>query len=282
MLRNKSSEYLFLAVCLTVLTGTVLFLLVLMADLILDGVSRLDYQFLTSFPSRRAARAGIAPALVGSVYLMILVALISLPLGVGAAIYLEEYAPKTWFSRMIELNIANLAGVPSVVYGILGLQIFVRYFKLDRSLLAGALTMSLLILPIIILTSRESIKRVPESIRDGARALGASKWAVVQDHVLPLASPGIFTGCILAFSRAIGETAPLVIMGALTYVAYLPDSVMSEFTVLPIQAFNWISRPKVAFHVNAAAAILVLLTMLLTMNAVAVLLRNKFETKLEL
>ena len=218
-------------------------------------------------------------ALVGSSYLMLLTASISFPLGVGAAIYLEEFAPKNLFTRFIELNIANLAAVPSIIYGILGLQLFVRICGLDRSLLAGALTMSLLVLPIIIISARESLKRVPDSIREAALSLGATKWEAVKHHVFPSALPGILTGCILAFSRAIGETAPLIAIGALTYMAFLPDSIFSAFTALPIQAFNWISRPQTAFHENAAAAIIVLLVILLAMNIVAVLLRAKFERR---
>lgn len=256
-----------------------LLLAILLIDIFIDGSSRIGWDFLSSNPSRRAERAGIAPALIGSIYLMMLVALLSLPLGVGAALYLEEYAPKNKMTMLLELNIANLAGVPSIIYGVLGLQVFVRYLSLDRSLLAGALTMSLLIVPVIIIASREAIRRVPLALREAASALGATRWEVIRDHVVPGALPGILTGCILAFSRAIGETAPLITMGALTYVAFLPDSLLSPFTVLPIQAFNWISRPQTAFHQNAAAAIFILLIILLTMNICAVLLRAKFEKK---
>lgn len=259
-----------------------LVLAALLIDLAVDGYGRLSIDFLTGMPSRRAAIAGIAPALVGSLYLMSLVAVISFPLGVGAALYLEEYAPKNRMTTILELNIANLAGVPSIIYGVLGLQIFVRSLSLDRSLLAGALTMALLIVPVIIIASREAIRRVPLSIREAAVALGATRWEVVRDHVFPGALPGVMTGCILAFSRAIGETAPLITLGALTYVAFLPDGLMSPFTVLPIQAFNWISRPQAEFHENAAGAIVVLLFILLTMNVVAVLLRTRFEKKYKL
>jgi len=256
-------------------------LLALIFDVMADGLTRIDTDFFSSYPSRRASRAGILSALVGSAYLILLVAVISLPLGVGAAIYLEEYAPKNKFTHFIELNIANLAGVPSIIFGLLGLQVFVRFLDFDRSLIAGALTMSLLILPVIIIASREAVKRVPASLRQAAFALGASKWEVIRDQVLPVALPGIMTGCILAFSRAIGETAPLIAIGALTYVAFLPDGLFSPFSVLPIQAFNWISRPQPEFHTNAASTILVLLAILLVMNMVAVFIRSKFERRFD-
>jgi phosphate transport system permease protein len=260
--------------------GVALFLLLaLVVDVLSRGLARLDWQFVTSFPSRFAHKAGIFAALVGSFYMMLLTALISIPCGVGAAIYLEEYASKNWFTRLIELNIANLAGVPSIIYGILGLQVFVRLAELDRSLIAGSLTMSLLILPVIIISSREALRTVPQSLRDAAFALGATRWQAIRDQVLPLAMPGIMTGCILGLSRAIGETAPLITMGALTYVAFVPDSIFSQFTVLPIQTFNWLSRPQEAFHANAAAAIVLLLALLLSMNAFAIYLRIRFERK---
>lgn len=259
-----------------------LVLVTLLINVFIDGLPRLSWQFLTSFPSRFAERAGIYSALVGSFYLIALTGLISIPVGVGAAIYLEEYAPDNWFTRLIELNIANLAGIPSIIYGILGLQVFVRFFALDRSLIAGALTMSLLILPVVIIAAREAIRTVPQSLRDGAMALGATRWQAVRDQVLPLAMPGVLTGCILGLSRAIGETAPLITMGALTYVAFVPNSLFSPFTVLPIQTFNWLSRPQEAFHANAAAAIVVLLALLLMMNATAIFLRNRFEKKYRL
>ena len=254
----------------------------LVIDCLIDGAPRLSLSFFTGFPSRRAENAGIASAITGSLYLMVLTGALSLPLGVGAAIYLEEYSTKGRFSRFLELNIANLAGVPSIIYGLLGLQVFVRFLNFDRSLLAGACTMALLILPVIIISAREAIRRVPRTVREAAFALGASRWEVVRDQVIPVALPGIMTGCILAFSRAIGETAPLVTLGALTYVAFVPDGIFSPFTALPIQAFNWISRPQVAFHANAAGAIVVLLGVLLLLNLAAVIIRAKFERKLEL
>jgi phosphate transport system permease protein len=273
-------EWAFQAVSLLAVCTALLVLLALLVDTFLDGMARLNPEFLNSFPSRRASQAGIKPALFGSLYLMLLTALISAPLGVGAAIYLEEYAPVNRFTRFIELNIANLAGVPSIVYGLLGLQIFVRTLRFERSLLAGACTMSLLILPVIILASREALRAVPASIRFGARALGATQWQGISRHVMPLAFPGILTGLILAFSRAIGETAPLITLGALTYVPFLPDGLFSPFTVLPIQAFNWISRPQEAFHQNAAAAIVVLLALLILLNSLAIWLRIRFQRRL--
>jgi len=245
----------------------------------MDGLPRLSWQFLTSFPSRFAEKAGIYSALVGSAYLMVLIGIFSIPLGIGAAIYLEEYAPNNRFTRFIELNIANLAGVPSVIYGILGLELFVRIANFERSLLSGALTMSLLILPVIIIASREAVKSIPGSIREAALALGATKSQIVFTQIIPIAFPGILTGCILAFSRAIGEAAPLITLGALTYIPFLPDGVFSPFTVLPIQAFNWVSRPQDSFHQNAAAAILVLLIVLLLLNSAAIWLRYKFQRR---
>ncbi len=263
-------------------------LCLLLADVLKDGLPRLNWKFITSFPSRRAEEAGILPALVGSAMLLVLTALFAFPVGVAAGIYLEEYASDNPFTRFIELNIANLAGVPSIIYGLLGLEIFVRAMRGitgGRSILSGALTMALLVLPIIIVSSREAIRAVPKSIREAGYALGATKWQVVRDQVLPVAMPGILTGTILALSRAIGETAPLITIGALTYIAFLPPlslkALHSPFTVLPIQIFNWVSRPQEAFHANAAAAIIVLLLLLLSMNAAAIYLRNRFQQRLE-
>lgn len=278
---KKSTERLFAAFGLLCLMLGMLTLLALIADLLIDAWPRLSSEFLTSYPSRRPERAGVASALAGSFYLMLLTAAFSLPLSVGAAIYLEEYAAQNRFARFIEINIANLAGIPSIIYGILGLQLFVRTLRLERSLLAGALTMALLTMPVIVIAAREAIRRVPNSLREAAFALGATKWQVVKDHVLPIAVPGIMTGSILAFSRAIGETAPLVTLGALTYVAFVPDSIFSPFTALPIQAFNWISRPQASFHQNAAAAIIVLLAILLLLNVSAVAIRARFEKRLD-
>ncbi len=272
----------FKVVSLVALAGSLAILLALLASVYQDGFGRLNWQFLTSFASRRAENAGLVAALVGSVWIMALTALIAIPFGVGAAIYLEEYAPQdsTWKGKLaylIEINIANLAAVPSILYGLLGLAIFVRALGLGRSLLAGALTLSLLILPIVIIASREAIRTVPRSIREGSYALGATQWQTIRHHVLPMALPGILTGTILALSRAIGETAPLITIGALTYVAFLPESLLSPFTVMPIQIFNWVSRPQSDFHVNAAAAICVLLPMLLAMNGLAIWLRQRYQ-----
>ncbi len=255
----------------------VLALGVLLFDLIGDGVGRLSWSFVTSFPSRLADRAGVWPAVVGSIWILLLTAAISFPLGVGTAIWLEEYAPNTRLRRLIQLNISNLAAVPSIVYGILGLAVFVRYLDFGRSLLAGAATLGLLILPVIIIAAQEAIRAVPSSIRFGAYALGATRWQVISRQVLPQAFAGIMTGTILALSRAVGETAPLIVIGAVGYVAFLPDSPLDEFTVLPIQIYDWIGRPQAEFHELAASAILVLLIVLLTMNAVAILLRNHFQ-----
>jgi phosphate ABC transporter, permease protein PstA len=255
----------------------VLVLVVLIVDLLMDGLQHVTPQLFENYPSRKAAQAGMKSAIVGTLYMLCIMLPISFVFGVGAAIYLEEYASKNRFTRFIQLNISTLAGVPSIVYGILGLTIFVRLMALERSLIAGALTMTLLVLPIIIVAAQEAIKAVPRSRRDASFALGADKWQTVSRAVLPSAMPGILTGVILAMSRAIGETAPLVMIGALTYIAFLPESLMSSFTVMPIQIFNWISRPQEAFHELAAAGIIVLLIMLLLMNFSAILLRNKFQ-----
>ncbi|MEO5656119.1 MAG: phosphate ABC transporter permease PstA [Nitrospiria bacterium] len=254
----------------------------LIVDAVMDGAGRLSWSFLTSFPSRKPEQAGILAALVGTVYLIGLTAIVALPVGVGAAIYLEEYAGRNWLARVIEINIANLAGVPSIIYGLLGLELFVRRLGLERSLLAGALTMALLVLPIIIISSREAFRTVPPSIREASYALGATRWQTTRYQVLPLAFPGILTGSILAFSRAIGEAAPLITIGALTYIAFLPDGLLSPFTALPIQIFNWVSRPQAGFHANAAAAILVLLAVLFAMNAFAVYLRQRYQKRVNL
>lgn len=251
----------------------------LLVDIGRDGLGRLSWQFLTSYPSRRASEAGILPALVGSIYVIGLTALIAVPLGVGAAIYLEEYGTQSRLARLIEINIANLAGVPSIIYGLLGLGLFVRFFGMGRSVLAGASTLALLVLPTVIISTREALRAVPKSLREGSYALGATKWQTIQFQVLPAALPGVLTGLILSLSRAIGETAPLITIGALTYVPFLPDGLWSPFTVLPIQIFNWVSRPQAAFAENAAAGILVLLVLLLAMNAVAIVVRDRFQRR---
>ncbi len=267
----------FRVLCATVTWASIAVLAVLLAHVSFEGFRWLDLGFLTSFPSRFPEQAGIKSALMGTLWLISFTALFSVPVGVAAAIYLEEYAEDSRVSRFIEVNIANLAGVPSIVYGILGLVIFVRFFALGRSVVAGSLTMSLLILPVIIITAREAIRAVPGSIRQAAFALGTTRWQVVRAHVLPSALPGIMTGVILALSRAIGETAPLVMIGALTYVAFVPEGPMDAFTALPIQIFNWASRPQQEFHQLAAAAIVVLLTVMLLMNAIAVIIRHRTE-----
>lgn len=277
--RRLAGEYAFHLAALLALGVAGLVLSALVIDLVRDALPRLNVEFLTSYPSRRAEQAGVKSALVGTLYLMVLTGIVAAPLGVGAAIYLEEYAPVNRFTRLIELNLANLAGVPSIVYGLLGLQLFVRWMHLDRSLLAGALTMSLLILPIIVISGREALRAIPAGVRHAAYALGATRWQVTASTVLPLALPGMLTGLILAFSRAIGETAPLITVGALTFIAFLPASPRDPFTVLPIQAFNWVSRPQEAFQANAAAAIVVLLVMLLLLNSVAIFLRWRFQRK---
>ena len=252
-------------------------LLVLLFSVAGDGFGRLSWDFITGYPSRFPERAGIQAALFGTLWIMGLTALFAIPVGVGAAIYLEEFAPRNAFTKIIETNINNLAGVPSIIYGLLGLTIFVRVMALERSVLAGALTMSLLVLPIIIVASREGLRAVPPSIREGSLGLGASPWQTVRFQVLPAAIPGMLTGVILALSRAIGETAPLILLCSLLFVPFNPTGLSSQFTVLPIQIFNWLSRPQVEFQQTAAAGIIVLLALLLTMNAIAIGLRNYFE-----
>lgn len=255
----------------------ILALIILIIDIVMDGYSRFAPELFQNYPSRRASSAGMKSAIIGSIYMLLIMLPISFVFGVGAAIYLEEYAKKNRLTRLIQLNISTLAGVPSIVYGILGLTLFVRWFMLERSLIAGALTMTLLVLPIIIVASQEALKAVPKARRDASFALGANKWQTVSRSVLPSALPGIMTGVILAMSRAIGETAPLVMIGALTYVAFLPEKLTDQFTVIPIQVYNWISRPQTDFHELAASGIMVLLIMLFLMNVTAIVLRNKFQ-----
>jgi phosphate transport system permease protein len=251
----------------------------LLFDVLVDGLPRLSWQFLTSYPSRFAASAGILPALLGTFYVILLTALLAVPVGVAAAVYLEEYGTQGRLGRIIEINIANLAGVPSIVYGLLGLGLFVRALAMGRSVLAGAATLALLVLPVVILSTREALRAVPKSLREGSYALGATQWQTTRHQVLPAALPGILTGVILALSRAIGETAPLIIVGAVAYVRFVPESVWSPFTVLPIQIFNWVSRPQAGFAANAASGILVLLVMLVLMNGAAILIRDRFQKR---
>ena len=238
----------------------------------------IDPWFLSSYPSRLPARSGLFSAVTGTLYMMAITAALAFPLGVGAAIYLEEYARRNWFSRMIQVNISNLAGVPSIIYGLLGLQVFVRVLEFERSVLAGACTMALLVMPIIIVSAQEALRTVPPSMREAAYAVGATRWQVVRHHVLPYAFGGMLTGNILAMSRAIGETAPLIAIGALTFIAFLADSPTDDFTVLPIQIYNWVGKPQSGFHEIAASGIIVLMLILLLMNAAAIIMRQRTRT----
>jgi len=293
---NKRIDKLFNVFGIGATAFGLLILLALILDVLIDGFPRLRWDFLTSFPSRKPEQAGILSAWVGTVWIMLTTALFAIPLGIGAGIYLEEYAPKNRVTDFIEINIANLAGVPSVIYGILGLGLFVRAMHLDRSVLAGGLTLVLLILPVVILSTREALRAVPFSIREAAYALGATKWQAVRYQVLPAAVGNIMTGIILAMSRAIGETAPLITLGALTYIPFLPQHPVSfsaqvpflhfslkgfldPFTVLPIQIFNWVSRPQKGFLTDAAAGIVVLLAITLFMNGIAIYLRHKNQKR---
>lgn len=277
--RSKVGEHAFLVLCWIALALPLLMLAVLVADVVIDAWPRLEASFLSSMPSRKADQAGIYPALIGSLWVIGLTAAISLPIGVAAAIYLEEYGKRNWFAQVIEVNIANLAGVPSVIYGLLGLELFVRVMGMGASILAGACTLALLILPIVIMASREALRTIPLSIREGCLALGSTRWQSIRQVVLPMALPGILTGSILSISRAIGETAPLIVVGAVAYISFLPEGLDSEFTALPIQIFNWVSMPKKDFQVNAAAGIVVLLATLLVLNAIAIFLRNKYQKR---
>ena len=274
--KQRAKNIIFQAAAILGLLFALFVLLLLLFTVIKDGAARVNWQFLTSYPSRHADQAGIIPGLVGSFYMVLLTAAFAVPVGIGAAIYLEEYGRKNWLGRLIEINIANLAGVPSIVYGLLGLGLFVRFFSLERSLIAGALTMGLLVMPVIIIATREAIKAVPNGIREASYAVGATKWQTIWHHLLPISFPSILTGIILAISRAIGETAPLITIGALTYVTFLPNQLKSPFTILPIQIFNWVSRPQPEFHQNAAAGIIVLLVFTLLLNSIAIILRNRF------
>jgi phosphate transport system permease protein len=269
----------FQAILLLALLAGLLTLATLLADVLLDGVGRLSPDLLTRLDSRLPSRAGIKPALVGTLWLMGLVGTISFPIGVGAAVYLEEFAPRNRLTTFIEVNLANLAAVPSVIYGLLGLAVFVRIMAMGRSILAGALTLVLLILPVIIVASREALRAVPDSIRQGAYAVGATEWQTVWHQTLPAALPGVLTGMILGLSRAIGETAPLITLGALTYVNFVPQGPLDRFTAMPIQIFNWVSRPQTEFQHTAAAGIILLLAVLLAMNALAIYLRNRYERR---
>ncbi len=254
-------------------------LAILLIDIISDGYTWVDRDFFTALPSRFPERAGIKVALMGTLWVMGLTALITFPVGVGASIYLQEFAPRNRITAIIETNIANLAGVPSIVYGLLGLGVFVEIMRMGRSVIAGSLTLSLLVLPIVIIASQEALKAVPDSIRQGGLALGATRLQVVRSHVLPSAMPGILTGTILALSRAIGETAPLIVVGAVAFLTFTPEGLDSQFSVMPIMIYNWTARPQEDFHSLAAGGIIVLLAVLLAMNMTAILLRNHFQNK---
>jgi phosphate transport system permease protein len=277
--RRRRAGRIFQVLCVASIGFSIAVLAILLVDVARDGLRWVSWDFLTHFPSRIPERAGIKSAILGSLWMMALTAGISFPIGVGAAIYLEEYSPRNWFTRILQTNIANLAGVPSIVYGILGLAIFVRFLGFGRSVLAGAATLALLILPVVIIASQEALKAVPNSLREASYGVGATKWQTIRHQVLPVALPGILTGTILSLSRAIGETAPLIMIGALTFIAFSPTSPMDPFTVLPIQIFNWTAKPQAEFHELAAGAIVVLLIVLLVMNAGAILLRNKFQKR---
>jgi phosphate transport system permease protein len=291
--RKKRGDLLFAAAGLLVLLVAILTLVVLFVDLAVAGMPRLSWDFLTSFPSRRAGRAGILSAWVGTVLVMLVTAALAIPLGVAAGLYLEEYAPKNWLTNVIEINVTNLAGVPSIIYGLLALGLFVYAFALGETVLVAGMVLALLILPVIIVTTREAIRGIPREVREGAYALGADQWQTVRMYLLPAAWPGILTGTIAGLSRAIGETAPVITIGALTFIAFLPPAPVQAgfpfvnfewlthpFTVLPIQMFNWVSRPQAAFHVNAAAAGVVLLVMTLMMNGLAVYLRYRLRRRM--
>jgi phosphate transport system permease protein len=291
--RRKQLDKLFVIVGLTVMLMCLLILLVLFVDLVKNGWPRLTMEFFTSFPSRRAVNAGILGAWVGTSLIMLVTAVLAVPVGVAAAIYLEEYSRKNWFSAVIEINVTNLAGVPSIVYGLLALGLFVYQFDLGQSIAAAGFTLALLILPVVIVSTREALRSVPKAIREAAYGLGATRWEVTKDHVLPYSTGGILTGMILGLSRAIGETAPIITIGALSFIAFLPTSPFKSeppfisfqwlndpFTAMPIQMFNWVSRPDPAFQANAAAAGAVLLVMTLLMNGMGIWIRYRFRKKI--
>ncbi len=257
-----------------------LMLVIFIGNILMDGLHRIDWDFLTNLPSRKAEKSGILTAWTGTAWILGLTALISIPLGVAAGIYLEEYGKKNRLANIVEVNIANLAGVPSIIYGLLGLEVFGRLMNLGASLLAGAFTLAILILPILIVATREALKAVPKSLREASYAMGATKWQTIWHQILPAAGGGILTGIILSLSRAMGETAPLIVIGALAYVPFVPKTPMDEFTVLPMQIFNWVSRPQQEFLINGAAAIIVLLLITFIMNGIAVYLRNKWQKKI--
>ena len=278
---RRSVGGVFYVIFLTAVCVGIVGLVVLLARILVEGIPWLSLHLFTDYPSRHPEQAGLKSAMMGTVWIMGLTALFTVPVGVSSAIYLEEYAPKNWLTRLIEVNISNLAGVPSIVYGLLGLALFVQFMAMGRSLLAGALTLSLLVLPIVILASREAIRAVPDTYRQAGYALGADQWQVIKGIVLPSALPGILTGTILALSRAIGEAAPVIAISALVYLTFVPTDPLDRFTVLPIQIYNWVSRPQDDFRGLAAAGIIVLLVILLSMNALAIFLRNRYQVRSE-
>ena len=292
--KHKRWDQIFAVIGLLAMMVGVVTLIALFLDLLLDGSGRLTWQFFTSFPSRHADQAGILSSWVGTILVMLVTALSGVPLGIAAGIYLEEYASRNWITDLIEINVTNLAGVPSIIYGLLALGLFVYQFDLGESILAAGLTLGLLILPVVIVGTREAIRSIPSSIREGAYAVGATKWQTVRDHVLPYSTAGIMTGVIIGMARAIGETAPIITIGALTFIAFLPPApvtsefpflsfewLMAPFTVLPIQMFSWVSRPQVAFLDNAAAAGVVIIVMTLAMNAMAIVIRYRFRKRIK-
>ena len=291
---HKRWDLVFAIVGLLALMVGVLTFAALFGQMALEGAPRLSWEFFSHFPSRKPDQAGILSAWVGSTLVMIVTAATAVPLGVGAGVYLEEYAPRNWMTDLIEINVTNLAGVPSIVYGLLALGLFVYQFGLGQSILTAGLTLGLLILPVVIAATREAIRAIPSAIREAAYALGATKWQTTSDHILPYSMAGIMTGVIIGMARAIGETAPVITIGALTFIAFLPaapftgdppaglfDWIMSPFTVMPIQMFNWTSRPEAAFHHNAAAAGLVLVVMTLSMNALAIYIRYRLRKNIK-
>ena len=291
--RRKLWDYIFIIVAILSLLISILTLIALILQLSITGIPRINWGFLTSFSDPEPELAGILTAWVGSCLTMLVTIMMTVPIGIASGIYLEEYARKNWFANIIEINIANLAGIPSIIYGLLALGVFVQQLKLGESILTAGLTLSLLILPVVIVTTREALKSVPNSLREAAYAMGASKWQMIWDHLLPSSAGGILTGIIVGLSRAIGETAPLVTIGALTFIAFLPDSpfvdfptkaftwLEAPFTVMPIQMFNWVSRPEPEFQTNAAAAGVILILMTLAMNGLAIYLRYYFRKRIK-
>lgn len=295
--RRKRQDLIFNVLGIACTLVGIVTLVALLADLAVNGLGRIDWQFLTSFPSRKAANAGVLSAWVGSLLMMVVTITLAVPLGVAAGVYLEEYARKNWLTTIIEINIANLAGVPSIIYGLLALGLLVYQFHLGQTLVVGGITLAFLVLPIVIVATREALRAIPTGIREAAYALGATRWQVIKDHLLPYSAGGIATGTIIAMSRAIGETAPLVTIGALAFIAFLPDAPVqsqfpfvnfkwlnSPFTILPLQMFNWVDRPNNPgndFHRNAAAAGLVLILMTLSLNAVAIVIRYRLRKRIK-